>query len=55
MNKKPFIFVQNTETDNVTIHELPEKFDGNLGNYLVGLANEFGYGTECKFYIGNLA
>lgn len=55
MNKKPFIFVENANTGVITKHDLPDDFDGNLGNFLVGLSIEHGYGCASKFFIGNLA
>lgn len=55
MNKKLFVFVQNCNNDQVTIHEFPKDFDGSVGNFLVGLANEHNYGSDCKFFIGSLA
>lgn len=55
MNKKPFIFVEDAELGVIVKHDLPDDFDGNLGNFLVGLCLEFGYGCESKFYIGHLA
>lgn len=55
MNKKPFVFVVNNVTGVVTKHDLPEQFDGSLGNYLVSLAIENGYGSECDFFVGTMA
>ena len=55
MKRKPFVFVENHDTNVVTKHDFPEKFDGSIGNFLVSLAIEYGYGAECTFYIGNVA
>lgn len=53
MNKPLFIFV---ETDSAVIkHELPQDFDGNMGNFIARLVSENSYPSNIVVYVGGFA
>lgn len=53
MNKKVVVFVENLLTNEISKVELPEDFDGNMGNFIAKLSVQFG--ADHRYYVGGLA
>lgn len=51
MQKKMFVFVESL--GEITKVELPQDFDGNLGNFIAKIAVK--YGENTIYYVGGLA
>ena len=49
--KKMFVFVEYADGGLMKV-EIPQDFDGNMGNFISKLTLEYG---EAKYYIGGLA
>ena len=49
--KKIFVFVESNSK--VAKVELPENFDGNMGNFIAKLAHD--YPADAVYYVGGLA
>ena len=53
MNKPVFIFVECN--GKITKHDLPENFDGNMGNFIAKTVAEHNYPHNIVVYVGGLA
>lgn len=53
MNKPVFVFVECS--NKIVKHDLPENFDGNMGNFIATIVAENNYPANIKVYVAGLA